>query len=353
MTNLKLNKPAKVLVTFLLLIIVFSQHFLVSADTTKKYIPGGIPFGAKIYCEGLYVSGFADKNEFKAHSNPSIKGGMKAGDIIRKIGEVKILSTDTLYQCIENSNGNQLTITVLRNGKEQNLTVTPYKCSDGKFRLGINVRDSIAGIGTVTYICTDDMSFGGLGHGICDFNTGTVIPMIRGEAYDVKINGINKGNPEIPGEIRGSFISLNNGKITQNTDRGIFGYFDYSKVKDLTAVDVAAVDEVKCGSAELICTLDNEGPKYYAIDIEQIDLNSNNKTKNFIIKIVDQSLINKTVGIIQGMSGSPILQNGKLVGAVTHVLVNDPTRGYGIFIENMLETANTVAEEQQTQKDAS
>jgi len=211
----------------------------------------------------------------------------------------------------------------------------PVNCPDGEYRIGVNVKDTMAGIGTVTFITPESGAFGGLGHGICDPYTGEVIPIQRGSVNDVRINNVIKGVEGKPGEIRGSFCASRSGTLLKNTDCGVFGILSSvsSSIQPMPAADIS---EVKLGKASILCTLDEQGVKMYEIEIESINNDASSDTKNFNIRINDKSLIEKTGGIVQGMSGSPIIQNGKLIGAVTHVMVNDPKRGYGIYIGNML-----------------
>ena len=331
------KKQSKKSFVIFVITVILSITSTVSANaaTDKKYIPGGMPFGAKIYCDGLIISMFTDPSDLGCEKNPSVNGGLKCGDVIKCINGRTIRQPSALADIIDSSNGEPLNISVVRDGKEETFKVKPVKCPDGKYRIGINVRDTMAGIGTVTFISCDSGAFGGLGHGICDPYTSDVIPIQRGSTNEVKINNIVKGTDGKPGEIRGSFMSGRTGTLLKNTECGVFGIFS-SVPSGKTPLSTADLTEVKTGNATILCTLDNEGVKSYTIEIESIDKDASSNTKNFHIKITDKELLEKTGGIIQGMSGSPIIQNGMLVGAVTHVMVNDPQRGYGIYIGNML-----------------
>ena len=189
----------------------------------------------------------------------------------------------------------------------------------------------------MTFYNPKTKSFAGLGHGICDVDTGLLMPLLSGSVVDVEITDIIKGRKGSPGELKGNFDTQKKGQIVDNTFHGVYGIMDNKPEKLMSeSVEIGLRDELKTGSATILCELDENGIREYEIEITKIK-NDNDEGKNFIISVTDKDLLSKTGGIVQGMSGSPILQNGKLVGAVTHVLVNDPTRGYGIFIENMLE----------------
>ncbi len=328
----------------LLLLLVMTFMFIsalsVRANAQKEqlYIPGGMPFGAKIYSDGLIVSNFSEPTELGIKENPAKKAGFSLGDIIIKVNNTPIKSPSALSECVTSSNGQEIKVTIQRNSKETVLNIKPVKCSDGEYRLGVNVKDSMAGIGTVTYISADSGEFGGLGHGICDTNTGNVIPLARGTVSKVKINSIMKSENGRPGEIRGSFLQNKTGALLKNTECGVFGILG-SVPENIKPMPIAKPCDVKEGEAYILCTLDSEGVKSYKIEIEKIDRDISHTTKNMQIKVIDPALLEKTNGIVQGMSGSPIIQNGKIAGAVTHVMIDNTAKGYGIFAENMLKAA--------------
>ncbi len=314
-----------------------------AADTSYKnisLIPGGIPFGIKFNTEGVMVVGFCDLDGMSKTQNPAYLAGLRPKDIITKVNGRPLDGASDLTGVIEKSGGREISLTYTRGGQEKTVKLTPtYSKSEGKYKTGIWVKDSGAGIGTVTYIVPSTGEFGGLGHGICDGDTGELIPMERGVVTDVKINSVKKGIVGTPGEIKGYFGTDKRGSLTSNTECGVFGAF--SKIPEGLgrAMPICAKDKVKCGEAEIMCTLDESGRQSYKIEISSINRGAEG-SKCFIVKVTDPALIEKTGGIVQGMSGSVICQNGKIVGAVTHVLINDPTTGYGIFIENMLNAAN-------------
>ena len=309
-----------------------------------KLLPGGIAFGVKFYTRGVMVIGFDDIEGQGQKANPAYDAGIRAKDIITKINGQKLSSAAELTEAVDTSNGKEITLTYMRGGKEYVASLTPkYSNSEGRFKTGLWVRDSGAGIGTVTYINPADLTFGGLGHGICDSETGAIIPMDKGTVLGVKIGGIEKGLSGAPGEIKGYFSKDKIGALYSNTACGVFGVIgELPKNLPEKALPVGERHELKEGDAYIWCTLDENGPQKYSIRISQINRSANGN-KCFTVTVTDPKLIAKTGGIVQGMSGSPIIQNGKLVGAVTHVLINDPTMGYGIFIENMLNQMGDLA----------
>ena len=299
-------------------------------------IPGGMPFGVRLYTKGVIVVGISEVENENGNQNPSIDGGLKVGDVVLEIDGKTVNTTDEVSSLISNSNGKSLSFKISRDGKEYQLQIKPVLSkNDNIYKAGLWVRDSTAGIGTVTFISPQNQTFAGLGHGICDVDTGELMPLLKGNVVDVKINGIKKGLAGIPGELKGFFSGNNIGSLYGNTPCGVYGTL--SQMPDTShseALHLGLKNEVKLGEATIYCTI-GEKPERFSAEIVKIN-NNDSEQKNFVIKITDKRLLDATGGIVQGMSGSPIIQNGKLIGAVTHVLVNDPTKGYGIFIENML-----------------
>ncbi|MBQ2735118.1 MAG: SpoIVB peptidase [Clostridia bacterium] len=300
--------------------------------------PGGCAFGVKFSTKGVLVVGLSPvKREDGKEISPAETAGVKVKDILLAVNETEIHSVKDLAEMVTASEGKPLTLSVERGGKTGTLTLTPVKTKEG-YKAGMWLRDSTAGIGTVTYVNPETGEFGGLGHGICDVDTGVLMPLDRGSVMKVEIGGVVKGLSGKPGEIKGYFKHDRCGSIMSNTLCGVFGIFTEMPEGISEAVPVGSRHDVKEGEAEIICTLGDDGPKHYKIEISKIDRDGTDN-KNFVITVTDKTLKERTGGIVQGMSGSPILQNGKLIGAVTHVLVNDPAKGYGIFIENMLDAA--------------
>lgn len=311
----------------------------------RKYVtPCGIPFGIKIYTEGVLVIKTTEIETGVTSINPSQEADIRVGDIIISINGEKIENNEQLQKHIETSEGEELKVQLKRDNIVMTTTLTAVQeKSSSKYKAGIWVRDSMAGIGTLTYYDSETHTFGGLGHGICDTDTGQLMPLQNGEILKASINSIRKGSCGIPGSLCGCFVGNKAiGKLASNTDAGVYGIMDQSPTSG-SLMPVANRYEVKSGKAQILTTIDGGMPQYYDVEIECVDYGEN-ETKNMIIRITDQSLIESTGGIVQGMSGSPIIQNGLLVGAVTHVFVNDPLRGYGIFAENMISNSNIIAQ---------
>lgn len=300
-----------------------------------KLCPGGMAFGVKFFTKGVLVVGISDVKSGEKETKPAYDAGIRVRDVIISVDGTEVNSVKEFSEIIENSAGKGLLISLIRNGKQKEVTLYPSIADgDGKYKAGMWLRDSTAGIGTVTFIDPQTGEFGGLGHGICDIDTGELMPLKKGTAMKVEIGGVIKGKSGKPGEIKGYFLPEKCGSVFSNTVCGVFGIFTELPSKISEPMSLGLRDEVKEGKAQLICTLGNDGAITYDIEISKINRNGKDN-KNFVVTVTDKKLIERTGGIVQGMSGSPIIQNGKLIGAVTHVLVNDPTTGYGIFIENM------------------
>jgi len=308
----------------------------------KQVYVGGMPFGVRILSKGLRVVGFSESNG--ANNSIAYEAGIRLGDVITKINNVEI-STIEDFSIKMKENGNKpVTLSVERDNSQLEFTFTPkYYKEDNSYKSGLWLRDSTSGIGTVTFIDPETGIFGGLGHGICDSCTGALVPLSKGIIMDVTINGVNKGKVGAAGELKGCFNVKRMGSLLKNTNSGVFGIITSNKVNSPEEkMNLGVKEDLKEGDAYIWCTLSDGTPRKYAVKISDIDT-SCSSVKNFRVKVVDPLLLSKTGGIVQGMSGSPIIQNGKLVGAVTHVLINDPTSGYGIFIENMMNQINDLS----------
>ena len=304
---------------------------------------GGFPIGIKLYCDGVVVVDTQNVETSGAVLNPAQKAGILKGDIIKSIDGVKVTTNSEVSKIIEDSNGKELKMQILRNGEIKNVVFSSvYSTVSGGYKAGLWIRDSSAGIGTVTFY-TQDGEFASLGHAVCDVDTGELLPISSGETTDAKITGCYKGKSGAAGELCGILESKSTGKIIVNKSIGIYGVFNEVDTTK-TLYPLCRKNEVKMGAAQIVTTVEEGKQEAFNIEIERIDYISG-ENKNLVIKVTDENLIGKTGGIIQGMSGSPIIQNGKLVGAVTHVFLNDPTGGYGIFAETMFEVADGLSGE--------
>ncbi|MBQ9784328.1 MAG: SpoIVB peptidase [Clostridia bacterium] len=298
--------------------------------------PGGMPFGVRFVTEGVMVVGFCDVETQNGKVNPAAEAGLRQKDMILAVNGETLSGASDLTDRIEASGGNALKLSCRRGGRSFEVTLKPAYCpAESRYKTGIWVRDSGAGIGTVTFIIPDTGAFAGLGHGICDADTGALIPMKRGTVSDVTISSVVKGAPGAPGELKGYFNAGKTGSLLGNCACGVWGVFSDIPDEAPEPMPVGLRDDLKEGKAEILCTLDSNKMERYDVKISNISRDATG-SKCFTVTVTDPDLIALTGGIVQGMSGSPIIQNGKLIGAVTHVLINDPTRGYGIFLENML-----------------
>ena len=302
----------------------------------KKYvIPCGNIFGIKFYSKGAVIIKCADILHDSKTVNPGKDCGLREGDTIIKINKRDISCCEDVETAVCLSKGDPISLTYDRQGTICETTIIPVKTSGNEYKIGLWIRDSCAGLGTMTFYDPDTGYFASLGHGICDTDTGKLMILDKAIITDAKINSITKGTDGVTGSINGYFADdLSLGYALENTETGLYGKL-CTCPEWRQPVEIANVQEVKKGPAQILCTIDNEGPKYYDIEITRVDYDENNKTKNLQITAADDRLLAKTGGIIQGMSGSPILQNGKLIGAVTHVLVTNSSKGYGIFARNM------------------
>ncbi len=314
----------------------------VSVIEQTQVIPCGFPVGIYLETDGILVVGSAKVVDLHGTIMEPAYMVVKSGDYIKKINGETVNSKEEMIKKVKDSGGKEMILTIRRNEEEMNVKITPVETEPEEYKLGIWVRDDAQGIGTLTYL-TAQGEFGGLGHGVSDVDTGMLLEACGGKLYEARILSIIKGEAGTPGGLSG-VINYNEkavlGEITKNTSQGIFGKasFELRNIVGSEAMDIGLRQEVKLGEAYVRCKIEGE-MKDYKILITKIDNSSHNLNKGMEIKIVDEELLEKTNGIVQGMSGSPIIQNGKLIGAVTHVFVQDSTKGYGIFIENMLSSS--------------
>ena len=306
-----------------------------AAEPVRELVPVGQPIGVKLFSDGVLVIGLSDGE------NAAKQCGLKEGDIITAVGGESLDTIEQLRACLNANGAAEAALTVRRGSRTLTLEASPQRDESGEYRLGAWVRDSMAGIGTMTFYDPQSGVFGALGHGVTDVDTGQLLPLDHGSIMDASVKAVKKGERAAPGELKGDFdLTRDSGTLYANTDCGIFGTLNAEDAAKLTgrAYPLARRSEVRAGPATILATVSGNETKEYAIEIEKV-YSSSASSRNLLLHVTDEALLAQTGGIVQGMSGSAILQDGKLVGAVTHVLVDDPTRGYGIFIENMLSAA--------------
>lgn len=328
------SKKKKIIVLVLLFSVIFFSlllfKFIYSKKETAKcnaqseeYYVGGEAVGIKLLASGVLVMG-VDRDDID----------IKTSDIILEVNGNKIETDKELEEYA--SSGEELSLKIQRDDKIMQMNITPkYNATSGKYRLGLWVKDSSAGVGTVTFYRKSDMKFASLGHAITETSKDYILPITTGGITKTNIFMIKKGTPKVPGELKGTITNDTIGEIYTNTENGVFGKMNDDTFLSNDKVEICRKEDIKAKEAYIIVTLDDNVKKKYKIEIEKVYLNSTGN-KNIAIKVTDEELINKTGGIVQGMSGAPVIQDGKLVGAITHVFLDDPTRGYACFIENMI-----------------
>lgn len=301
-----------------------------------RLVPVGHTVGIKLFSDGVVVIGLAEVETASGTLTPGADCGLQVGDVIEEANGTEVASSEQFAQLLQEGGG--LELSVSRGGEEVTLDAKPVLAEDGTYRLGAWIRDSIAGIGTVTFYDPATGTFGALGHGITDTDTGLLMPLGDGSVMAASVKAVKPGCAGEPGELKGSFdLSADLGQLHANTERGVFGTMDSCEFTSREAVPVASADQVHAGPAVILANVSGDGVEEYAVEITRVL--SGGSSRNLLLQVTDDRLIAQTGGIVQGMSGSPILQDGRLVGAVTHVLVDNPQRGYGILIENMLAEA--------------
>ncbi len=321
-----------------------------ATNTNELVYIGGYPIGLKLYADGVVIVGTEAVDTENGNVNTAEKAGLKIGDIIKRINGKTVKMNTEVSQAVENSNGEVLTFTVERNGETFAVSFeTAYSVSEGKYKAGLWIRDSSAGIGTVTF-ATQDGYFASLGHAVCDIDTKTCIPISSGECTIANITGFIKGVQGSAGELCGYLENKTIGKVYSNCDIGVYGEFD--SIPQGQLYPIANENEITQGKATVITTCSSGDTAEYEIEIESVNLSAGDN-KHLVLKVTDSNLIGKTGGIVQGMSGSPIIQNGKIIGAVTHVFLNDATGGYGITAQTMLHNLNEIKLENEALDNAS
>ena len=330
-----LNETGKIDLSLNLLDKIPLKEISVNVIPKVKVIPLGNAIGLKLYTEGVLIVGMSEIEG----KRPYEFSGIKEGDRIISIDNKKIETTEDLIETVNSSKGKEVSIKYVRENSEEVTNITPVQTKHNEYKLGLWVRDAAAGVGTASFYIPSTGMFASLGHGITDIDTGDLITISNGELVSTNIVSIQKGEKGKPGEIKGSIEGSSKiGEVYKNTSFGIFGKVSNKNSLKVTESEMEILnrDEIKKGKAQIICELEDGKKEHYDIEIQKIYTANNKDNKSMLIKITDERLLERTGGIIQGMSGSPIIQNGKFVGAVTHVLVNDPTTGYGVFADMML-----------------
>lgn len=303
----------------------------------KKVSVSGESFGIKLYTDGVIIVGIRDVETDKGKCNPAKEAGLEKGDIIIEINGKKVYSADSVTDILNDNNGKDYKITVKRNGNYKEFLLKPaYSSSQGCYKVGLWVRDSTAGVGTITYYDKSNNTVSALGHPITDVDTNEIMPILDGEAVRATVTKIYKSKAGEAGSLCCEFTNDIIGTLKKNCQSGIYGKYT-CPLKNTYEYEVASPNEIVRGPVQILCTIDSGKAKFYNAQISRISYRENKKGKNMVVKITDERLLEKTGGIVQGMSGSPIIQNGKLVGALTHVIVDSPEKGYAIFAQDMVD----------------
>lgn len=318
------------------------RNYNVNVIDRPMVVPGGNAVGVRMNTKGVLIVAVTEVIDIEGNRiSPARNAGLKVGDSLIEINGERIETAEQVVKLLNDNEEKELELLILRNTNIIKTKALPVQClQDNAYRLGIWVRDKTSGIGTMTYYDENNNSFGALGHGITDVDTGELLTVDKGYIMNAKISDIEQGKKGTPGEIKGVFYKTDDvlGEISMNTDYGIYGHLteDIYGIKSKERIPIGFKEEVEIGKAYILSTLEDEKIEKFEIEIQKAEIQDSPSQKSMVIKITDEQLLEKTGGIVQGMSGSPIIQNGKLIGAVTHVFINDPTKGYGIYIEWMM-----------------
>ena len=316
-------------VSVMLIAVLLTPVFSVSAADERRTVRlGGVPFGLTMYTGGVIVVNVREEDD-----SPAYAAGIRENDLILSADGEEVSSNEELKEIVSESGGEDIELSVIRGKSPISVTITPEQDEDGDYSVGMWVRDSTAGLGTVTYFDESTHSFGALGHGICDRDTGMLMPLGNGQVVKAEIESISKAKKGIAGGLNGIMTDDEIGELTVNSAFGVYGR--YTATPEGEEYPCAYDSEIRTGRATVYTTLDDSGIGEYEVEIENLNLNDKSG-QNMVLRVTDEELLDKTGGIIQGMSGSPIVQDGRLIGAVTHVFVNSPEKGYAITIGNML-----------------
>ena len=330
------SKAKKIAISLLL---TFAMLVSAQAAEISSLIPIGHTVGIQMSAEGVLVVQLDDVQTADGAVCPARDAGVAEGDMIVRVNGTQVSSNDDLQEQIALSGGQPVELELVRDGASQTVTVAPCADEDGVYRIGVLARDSMAGIGTLTYVDPETGEYGSLGHGICDSETGVLLPLKEGSLLYSVVGSVQRGEADEPGALQGEFVTDSAlGTVEENTKSGIFGTMtDSSLYASLESVPVASDDEIQTGDAEILSNVEGDTVERYSVQVVKVYPADDECGRGMMLRVTDQELLDKTGGIVQGMSGSPVLQNGKIIGAVTHVLVNDPTCGYAISIGRMLE----------------
>lgn len=315
---------------------VSAAVFPVFASDNRLVYLGGEPFGVKFYNDGVMIIDLEKFYNGEGYVCPAEKGGLRIGDVIKEINGNKVTANEEVMAAIAENSGETVEMSISRQGEALTRNITPEKNMTGLYLLGAWIRDSCAGIGTITYYAGENNCFAALGHGICDTDTGEMMPLGNAEIVHAEISSVTKSVAGNAGSLNGFFTGKTEGDLTKNTPIGVYGTIFDNNYKDKSKIEIADFDEIKTGKAEIYSTISGHNPEKFEAEITKV-LNGNpENNENFVIKVTDERLLGKCGGIVQGMSGSPIVQDGKLVGAVTHVFINNTDEGYGVSARFML-----------------
>ena len=304
-------------------------------EQTRYLVPVGRAVGVKLFSDGVLVVSVVELEDGGA---PARDAGVRVGDFLMKLNDQPLSSTERVQELLTENGGQDAVLTVQRNGRTMTLRCEPVPCTDGSYRIGAWIRDSMAGVGTLTYYDPASGSYGALGHGITDVDTRQLMTLSGGSIMDTGIKAVRRGEKGKAGELKGDFSTMHDvGTLTANTAGGIFGRVEEAEsvIPSREALPVATRGEVHTGPVTILSTVSGTEVRAYDAEILRI-FSGSRDTRDLLLRVTDPALLEATGGIVQGMSGSPILQDGRFVGAVTHVLLNDPTQGYGILMETML-----------------
>mgnify|MGYP002515341995 FL=1 len=320
------------------LVVLITPALATARAGAPTVVPVGRAVGIKLFSDGVVVVGTSEIATGAGNVNPAKDCGLREGDIITHINSTEVDSIEEVSALLQELEDHPMSIRAIRDDKQVQLTATAALCSaDGAYKLGAWIRDSMAGIGTVTFYCPDTGAFGALGHGINDVDTALLMPLDSGSILPATVAGVEKGKAGDPGQLQGVFDTDSTlGLLQANTTGGVFGVMADSGWAEGTPVETAARDQVRPGEATILCNISGDRVEEYAVRIERVFPEREDDCRDYLLKVTDPRLLEATGGIVQGMSGSPILQDGRLVGAVTHVLVDDPASGYGIWVGRML-----------------